>query len=156
MNPATVLIGVGNADRRDDGIGPAVARAAGRDLPDVRVVTCPAEATEILDAWDGYRLAVIVDAAVGGTPGRIRRCSPGDLTGASPVSSHDLNLARIWELGAALGRVPEVVEIVAVEVADTGHGVGLSPQVAAALPVAARLVAGIVLEQAQETPNQGS
>lgn len=154
MSPTTVLIGVGNVDRRDDGVGPAVARLAGRALPGVSVVTCPAEVTEILDAWSGFGLAVIIDAAAGGTPGRIRRCAPDELADPVPVSSHDLSLAQALHLGAALGRVPESVVVVAIDVADTGYGVGLSPVVAAALPEAARVVAGIVLDQTQETANQ--
>lgn len=154
MSRSAVLIGVGNVDRRDDGVGPAVAGLAGRSLPGVPVVTCPSEATQILDAWDGFGLAVVVDAVAGGSPGRVRQCAPAELAGAAPVSSHDLDLAGIWALGRALGRAPETLVVVAVDVADTGHGAGFSPAVAAALPEAASAVVSVVREHCQEAAHQ--
>ncbi len=48
----------------------AVAAVAALGRRGVRVVTCAAEPTAILDAWAGATLAVVVDAAAGGT----RRC----------------------------------------------------------------------------------
>ncbi len=60
---AAVVIGVGNTDRRDDGVGPAVAAEVAADCPaGVRVLTCAVEPTAILDAWDGADLAVVIDA----------------------------------------------------------------------------------------------
>lgn len=149
-----VVIGVGNPSRRDDGVGPAVAaRIAGRELPGVRVMQCPAEPTALLDAWEGADLAVVVDAVVGELPGRVRTCAPAELVEAHPVSSHDLGLARTYELAAVLGRAPQSLVVVAVDVADTGHGPGLSPSVAAALGEAERAVLRI-LQPGEETADQ--
>ncbi len=155
----SVVIGIGNDRRRDDGIGPAVAAAlAARPRPGLRVVACSGEPTEILEAWTGADLAVLVDGANGDTPGRIRRCAIEDLADVVPVSSHDLGLRQIYELGRALDRAPAALVVVAVDVADTGHGLGLSPAVAAALPEAVRLVEYLldaaVLEQAGEAADQ--
>ncbi len=72
----TVLIGVGNPYRRDDGIGPALAAAiAERELPGVTVLTGDAEPSRLLDAWHGAKLAVLVDAgcSVEPVPGRVHR-----------------------------------------------------------------------------------
>ena len=147
------MIGVGNPYRGDDGVGPAVAELVGRLFPGVRVLACPAEPTAILDAWAGAQLAVVVDAAVGDTPGRVRRCELGDLADPVGLSSHDLDLRQTFELGRALGRAPDSLVIVTVGALDTGHGTGLTDPVAAALPEAVRVVAA-VLEQAQETAHQ--
>ena len=143
-----VVIGVGNPDRRDDGVGPAVAAAVVAP-PGVAVLSCPAEPTALLDAWDGSELAVLIDAAVGGPPGRVRAGAIGELgVGAEkPVSSHDLSLSQTYELARALGRAPAALVVVTIDIADAGHGVGLSPQVAAALPEAVRLVECLVGEQ---------
>lgn len=139
---AAVVIGVGNTYRRDDGVGPAVAAAVeALRLPGVRVVHCAAETTAILDAWDGTGLAIVVDAAAGGTPGRVRHCGIGDFVDRPPVSSHELGLKQAHELAVVLGRAPDSIVVVTVDVSDTGHGVGLSPPVAAALPEAVRVVA---------------
>jgi hydrogenase maturation protease len=37
-------------------------------------------------------------------------------------------------LGEALGQIPDRLVVFTVDVADTGHGVGLSPAIAAAVP----------------------
>ncbi len=138
-----VVVGIGNDHRRDDGVGPAVATAlATHPLPGVRVLTCAAEPTAILDAWDGAALAVVIDAVAGPdtVPGRVRRCTAADLAGAGGISSHDLSLAQTYELGRVLGRAPGCLVVVAIDAADTGHGTGLSPAVAAAVPYAVELV----------------
>lgn len=152
MSRRVVVIGIGNEFRRDDGIGPAVA-AELADRPGMRVRVCQEEPAALLDAWDGAALAVVIDAADGGEPGRVRTCSLDDFAQAAPVSSHDLGLRQSYELGRALGRAPESVAVVTVDVADTGHGRGLSPPVAAALPEAVRAVL-IALEQSQESAHQ--
>ena len=150
-----VVIGIGNPLRRDDGIGPAVAASvAAHDLSGTPVLTCAAEPTALLDAWEGAALAVLIDAVAGDRPGRVRTCSLADLAEAAPVSSHDLGLRQAYELGRALGRAPESVVVVTVDIADTGHGQGLSPAVAAALPHAVRAVVALLGEQADESPPQ--
>jgi hydrogenase maturation protease len=135
----TVVVGIGNTYRRDDGVGPAVAAYIGeRALPGVRVLTGIEDPMNLLDAWSGAALAVLVDAAITPTPtpGRIHRVMAGDVTAAGGVSTHDLDITQALALGQALGRTPDQLVVFTVEVADTGHGVGLTPPVAAAVPEA--------------------
>lgn len=154
MNAAAVVIGIGNSFRRDDGIGPAVAGEIARQgLPGVRALSCAAEPTAILEAWQGANLAVLIDAAVDGRPGRVRQCTLDDVAEATPLSSHDLGLRQTFELGRALGRAPDSVIVVSVDVADTGHGEGLTAAVREALPEAVRAVLGI-LGKPQEAAHQ--
>jgi len=132
-----LVIGIGNAYRRDDGVGLAVAdEIAKRGIPDVRVVMAIGEPGAILDAWSGADLAVVVDAAMGegSTPGRIRRWTPGDVEGPAVVSSHALGLPQTYALGEALGQIPDRLVVFTVDTADVGNGVGLTPAVAAAVP----------------------
>ena len=140
-----VVIGIGNEFRRDDGIGPAVAAAVRRlDDVNVDVHTASDDPAVLLDAWDGAELAVIVDAAAGGdiTPGRLRRWTP-DQARPAAVSSHALDLSAVYALGQALGRTPERLVVFTVDAADVGHGDGLTPAVAAAVP---HVVSAIVAE----------
>ena len=172
MSRRVVVIGVGNPYRRDDGIGPAVA-AAVVGPPGVVVVSCPAEPTAILDAWEGARLAVLIDAAVGEPAGRVRAGTLDECTAPEkPVSSHDLSLSQTYELGRALGRAPDALVVVTIGIGmtsgismtsgigmtsgsgDAGYGIGLSPAVAAALPEAVRIVERLVAEQPQESGDQ--
>ena len=135
--PDTIVIGIGNDFRRDDGVGLTVAqRIAKRDLPDVRVVNGIGDPSALLDAWDGAARVVVVDAVTGAdtAPGRIRRWTARDLASTTVVSSHSLGLAQTYALGQALSRIPNELVVFTVDVADTDPGVGLTPAVAAAVP----------------------
>lgn len=140
----TVVIGLGNTYRRDDGVGVAVAAALDDlALPNVRVVTGIAEPMSLLEAWSGAALAMVIDAAVAApsVPGRVRRCILSHLVAApEALSSHSVDIRGAHALGLALGRVPDALVVFTVEVADTGHGIGLTPQVARAVPEVVRLV----------------
>mgnify|MGYP005817323421 FL=1 len=142
---SALVIGVGNEFRRDDGVGPAVVAEVDRlGLDGVRTVIIRGDTTELLDAWDGVEVTVIVDAAAGpgATPGRIRRWTPGDRHDGAAVSSHALDLPGTYALGQALGRLPRNLVVLTVDAADVGHGVSLTPPLAAAVPdVVATVVA---------------
>ncbi len=142
-----VLIGVGNAYRRDDGIGPALAAAiSAQSPPGVTVLTSDGEPSRLLDAWSGASLAVVVDAVCeSGVPGRIHRYfSPdgqrADWIPGAAASTHGLGVEEAVLLGQALDRLPERLVVFAVEASDTGYGPGLSRAVAACLPGLTRLV----------------
>jgi hydrogenase maturation protease len=143
----TVVIGIGNPFRNDDGIGPAVAaRIEEQRPPGVRVIISDGEPSGLLEAWDGADLAVVVDAIhrVPASPGSIHRLTAGQLeTGGTAASSHGLGVPDALRLGRALGRLPRRVVIFAVEAADTGAGTELSPPAAAALP---EVVAAVMAE----------
>jgi hydrogenase maturation protease len=143
MSGDVVVIGIGNSYRRDDGVGPAVAAAVdARAVPGFRVLSDAGDPCRILDAWADARLAVVVDGAVAtpSVPGRIHRCTINQLQGLSAVSSHGVDIATVLALGAALDRMPADVVVFAIEVTETGYGVGLSPRVAAAIPHAVAAV----------------
>lgn len=143
MTATAVVIGIGNSFRRDDGVGPVVAERIGRcGLPGVCVLTVTGEPAALLEAWSGTARAVVVDAAAGedSTPGRIRRWSAPDLDAGAVVSSHALGLAQTCALGEALDRMPGELVVFTVDVVDTGHGVGLTPAVAAAVPSAVETI----------------
>jgi hydrogenase maturation protease len=145
-----VVIGVGNEFRRDDGIGPEVlSRLHGQAADGVRLVASDGEPARMIEAWTGARLAVVIDAVLANPPPPAPSSPP---TSASPcpgrlhrivvdrtptpdvhtVSSHGLGLGQSVALARALDRMPERLIVHAVEVSDVGHGVGLTPAVAAA------------------------
>jgi hydrogenase maturation protease len=139
-----VVIGVGNAYRRDDGVGPAVAERL-RGRPDLEVATCEQEPSRLLDAWAGADLALVVDAvASGADPGTVHRFDASERAVPSSVfrgSTHALGVGEIVELARALGRLPRRVLVYGVEGGQFAAGDGLSPAVAAAVePLAAELL----------------
>jgi hydrogenase maturation protease len=132
-----VVIGVGNEFRRDDGIGPEVlSRLRGQAADHVHLMVCDGDPVAMIEAWTGASLAVVIDAVVADppVPGRLHRIAldRAGLADGRPVSSHGLGLGATVSLAQALGRMPGRLIIHAVEAADVGRGVGLSPAVAAA------------------------
>jgi hydrogenase maturation protease len=142
--PRAVLIGVGNSYRRDDGIGPAIVAAiAESQPPGVRLTVSAGEPSELLDAWSGVPLAVVVDAVLCDppAPGQIHRSTVNQAApGTASASTHGLGIPDAVRLAEALDRTPHQLVVFAVEAADVGFGLGLSPAVAASLPELTRAV----------------
>ena len=146
----TVLVGLGNPVRGDDAVGLLVAAAverllAGRPVPGMRVVTSTRGGFELIDLLAGAGRAVVVDCldVPEARPGRVRVLSLDEVAGcARLVGSHDIGLASAIELGRLVGvPMPERVEIIGIEAA-VGDRIeeGLSPEVAAAVPLVARWI----------------
>jgi len=140
------VIGIGNPDRGDDGIGRAVARwLRGRVPPTVEVLEHDGEVTVLLAALEGAAAVWLVDACVSGSPaGLVRRFDaaaaplPQEVFG---LSTHGLGLAEGVELARALDALPPRCIVYAVEGAAFDPGVPLSPAVAAAVAGAGGLIA---------------
>ncbi|WP_407686845.1 hydrogenase maturation protease [Mycobacterium sp. HUMS_1102779] len=154
MSAGVVVLGLGNAYRRDDGVGVAAAAAFERlALPGVEVRAAISDPMDLIEAWSGRDLAVVIDAVVTtpAVPGRVHRRAPADLDTGDGLSSHGPDVARAHALGRVLGRVPGALVVFTVEVADVGHGTGLSPRVAAAVP---DVVGRVVDEVSRPTANR--
>jgi hydrogenase maturation protease len=76
----------------------------------------------------------------GATAGKIRRWTPGDDDQPTVVSSHALGLPQTLALGQALGRVPQKLVVLTVDIEDVSQGLTLTPAVAAAVPTAVEAV----------------
>src|SRR5262245_61523511 len=124
--PGVVLvIGYGNELRRDDGIGPSVARElAALGLPQVRVWTLHQLVPELAGKLPEGRLAVFIDARTGPSRKRVtmERLSPSaDLEGFG----HWADPGALLTLASVYGRAPAAV-LVSVVGEDFGLGEGLS------------------------------
>ena len=144
----TVVLGVGESYRRDDGCGPRVVRALRDRLPPgVERIERVAETTALIDLWDGAGLAVVVDAMrSGASVGSIVRWEGEELRRASAervTSSHGLSVRDAYELGRALGRLPQRLVTYLIEAGELGPGETLSPEVAGAV---GRVAEAIVAE----------
>lgn len=136
----TVVIGLGNDYRGDDGAGPAVARALrGMGVPAIENGGDPAE---LIDAWAGADVAFVVDAARSADPpGTVRRHAGLAAAPAAPSSTHGLSLADAAELGGILGRLPRDLVVYTIAGQDFGLGDTLSAPVEAAVARLARTIA---------------
>ena len=142
-----VVIGVGNPDCGDDGVGPLVAqrlRAAG--LPDLLVREQSGEATALLDCLRDVDSVWMIDAATSGAPvGFVHRvdCTlESALPAQASTSSHGLGVAEAMALGRVLGVLPRVCILYAVEGAAFAPGASMAAAVLAAVDtVVARVTA---------------
>jgi hydrogenase maturation protease len=153
MTGGTIVIGVGNPYRRDDGVGPAVLtglHAAGLEhevgrAADPVLASSLGETAELIELWDGADLAIVVDAVLvptpeqagtgpAGRPGRVHRLVVHErpTERIRPASSHGLDFGEAVELARVLGRLPAKLVLYAIEVTDVSHGQGLTPAVALA------------------------
>ncbi|NJP88722.1 hydrogenase maturation protease [Nonomuraea sp. FMUSA5-5] len=136
----TVVIGLGNDYRGDDGAGLAAARVL-RDLG-VPAVENAGDPAELIEAWTGADVAVLVDAARSADPpGTVRRHDGVPWLSHGGASTHALSLADAVSLARALGRAPGRLVVYTVEGGDFALGRGLSEPVAAAVRALARTIA---------------
>lgn len=150
----TVVIGVGNEYRRDDGVGPLVlSLLEGRLPPGARLAHCPdGDPGDLVSTWENAERVIVVDAigVPGGRAGRVHRV----VVGAEPVfapettgGSHGLGLGTAVEFARALDRLPGTLIVYAIEGADYGMGAGVGPEAGRA---AAEVAAAIIAELADD------
>jgi hydrogenase maturation protease len=152
----SLVIGLGNPDRGDDGVGPAVARRVAQLAPDgIDVEEC-VEPGSLMDAWEGADAVVIVDAmASGRTPGAVTVVDavngPLPAKGWAIGGTHALGLLMLIDLARSLDRLPPRLKVVGVEIhAVPTEGPELSPAVSQAIEPAARAV--LQLLRAPDSP----
>jgi hydrogenase maturation protease len=132
-----LVLGIGNPDRGDDAVGRLVARSLRARAPaDVRISEQGGEAMALVAQLQSAQCAWLVDAAQSGAqPGTIHRidCSAVDVAlPAGTVSSHGFGVAEAVGLARALGMLPRVCVVYAIEAADFTAGAEPSAAVAAA------------------------
>lgn len=130
-----IVIGVGQSERQDDGVGPYIARGlARRGLP---AVVHEGEGTALLDLWQGRYACILVDAVAGALlAGTVRVFtdfqSPEFSDAAFVHSTHRLGVPEAIALGRALGRLPPRLAVIGITGAAFGFGSRLSEPVTAA------------------------
>ena len=140
-----MVVGIGNPDRGDDGVGLRIAsRLAGRLPPGVRLVVRGGDMLGLVQDWAAYDALICVDAAAPmGQPGRIHRldAAGGQLPpGVSLTSSHAFGLAEAIALARELQLLPRTVAVYALEGACFDAGAPMSLEVAAAVDGVAELI----------------
>lgn len=142
-----LVVGIGNPDRGDDGIGPLVARRLRGHLPQgVAIIERSGDTLALIDDWTGHDAVILIDAAAPGTaPGRIHRIDllndelPAEL---SLSSTHAFGVAEAVGLARALGLLPAHLIAYAIEGTSFDPGAPLSrPAAAAADEVVVRVAA---------------
>jgi hydrogenase maturation protease len=134
----TILIGIGNPFRRDDGIGVHIVRElkkrlAGENDEMIDILECSGEGVDLISNWEGYQNVYLFDAVMSHEkPGKVHYLQaaaqhiPSDFF---KYSSHAFSLAEAVELARVLDQLPPQLIVYGVEGEDFSHGEGLSPAV---------------------------
>jgi hydrogenase maturation protease len=145
-----LVIGYGNPLRADDGLGWQVAQqlTAEASSDDLMVIAAHQLTPELAEPISRARLVVFVDAREGDQPDRVESQLLDPIGDGSLAFSHDVNPPALLAMARALyGACPTAV-IVSVDGNDFGYGIGLSPQVQAALPAVIQQVRAILTNSA--------
>lgn len=136
----TLVIGIGNPLRSDDGLGVRAAQwLAAKDLPlGVQVEELGTPGWSLVNHLQGWQRVVLIDAVqMGEYPGTWRRMDARQtqlITQDQSVSLHEPGLAESLALAQTLNLMPEEVTVYGVEPACTGPGLELSPEIQKAIP----------------------
>ena len=147
----TLICGVGNKLKRDDGLGPfVIEQLEDTPMPEgVDVVDYGISGFKCALKLEGYSKVVFVDAISlpGFEPGRLHRLKiTKEKLMKSPklsdfsLSMHETDLERIMATAAVLNIYPDEVVIIGCEPSDTSVGLGLTKSVEAAVPKIIELV----------------
>ena len=119
----TLVIGVGNLLRTDDGVGIHIINRLIKLHPEIDALDAAMGSIEIIEAMRGYDRAVIVDAIeTGAKPGTMYRINLAN--GEKPPNithSHGTDIITTIQLGYRLypDEMPREIMLIAIEAEDT-------------------------------------
>ena len=130
----TVIIGVGNEYRSDDGLGVIIADKLSNINPNgTRILKQNGEPTLLMDSWKDADKAIVIDAiSSGASPGTVKRFDAVEKPLPSQLfhySTHSFSLADVIELARGLNRLPPSLIIYGIEGKNFTNGFKLSTEV---------------------------
>jgi hydrogenase maturation protease len=145
----TLVIGVGNTLRGDDGVGVRVAQElAGGPLPEgVAVIDGGTGGLDLLFELEQAERVILIDAAeMGCEPGEVR-VFPGEHVADAPgvrfSSTHGFGVAEVLALARSLGLEVEVT-VVGIQPVEVTYRDGLSETLASRVPEYVELATGLL------------
>jgi hydrogenase maturation protease len=148
------VIGCGNPNRCDDGVGGEVLRLlASRSLADdrshVKLLDAGTTGIAVLFAARGCRRLIVVDACrTGADPGAIFEVPGEELDDGDgpPLATHEFRWAHAIAAGRRVFRddFPAEVTVFLIEAESVDYGVGLGPRAAAAAAQVADRIAALL------------
>lgn len=138
----TLILGLGNTLRRDDGLGPAVIEGLqSQKLANADVQVGGQDGLTLLESIREYPRAIVIDAVDMGMPaGEVRIFAPGEVRVKSDsLSTHGFGLAEAMELMPMLDIQTEL-KIIGVQPESIEFGQGLGEKVSNSLGKVVELV----------------
>lgn len=158
MRPRVLVAGIGNIFLGDDGFGVEVIKELeGIALPDwVQIADYGIAGMHLAyDLMGGYDTTILLDATPHGRPPgtlSLIEADTEDLAASASIDAHGMQPEAVFRLLRLLGGDAGRVLIVGCEPACLDEGIGLSPEVAAAVPAAVRAVTELAWGTSPELP----
>lgn len=154
----TLVLGIGNILRKDDGVGVTVIdRLQEQELPPgVRLLDGGTAGIDLLTYLEGLDRLVIVDAMYAeGKPGDIKVLAGDDLRDRDIIlSGHYGRLSDILDMVGALWTRPDTVIIGIIPRDCESYEMGLTPEVANAVPLVIDMILTMLTHPASAGPFQ--
>lgn len=130
----TIIIGIGNEFRRDDGVGILIARELKKLSSDsFDVIESSGDGGKLLQLWEDYKFVIVIDAVHSGSAaGKIYKFNISEEVLPAQFfkfSSHTFSIAESIELARKLKQLPHRLIIFGIEGSDFTEGLGLSSKV---------------------------
>ncbi|GAB6183995.1 hydrogenase maturation protease [Thermodesulfovibrio hydrogeniphilus] len=133
----TIVIGIGNPNFKDDGVGLKIVEAFENKVPTIKLLNI---SFELIDSMLGYDRAIIVDGVkTGREPGSILEFTSDYWEKVYASGTHSLSIFELIRIGYSVypDEMPKDIKIIGVEVEDVETlSRECSPSVEAAIPEA--------------------
>lgn len=153
VQSGTLVLGVGNTILTDEGVGPWVVehlRSLNPEAPGITWLDGGTLSFTIATDVENAENLIIVDATeLHAEPGTVRVFVDDDMDrmlGGHGRSIHEVGLMDLLNIARLTERYPQRRALVGIQPATIDWGTEPSPAVAAAMPEAARAVAGLIKE----------
>lgn len=146
-----LVLGVGNALLRDDGVGLRLLSDLSREGlaldGEVEFLDGGTQGLALLDRIAGRHALLILDAVkLGAAPGAVHALREWREWGTRSSTAHESNVSELLAVSSLLGECPEQVAIVGIEPHRIATGTELSEIVVQALPPALEAARGLLVE----------
>ncbi|MFJ9784268.1 hydrogenase maturation protease [Amycolatopsis sp. NPDC101161] len=158
MRPRVLVAGIGNIFLSDDGFGVEVIKELEQaELPPwVQIADYGIAGMHLAyDLMGGYDTTILLDATPHGrVPGTLSliEADTEDLATAASIDAHGMRPDAVFRLLRLLGGDAGRVLLVGCEPACLDEGIGLSPEVTAAIPAAVRAVTELAWGTSPQLP----
>jgi hydrogenase maturation protease len=141
--PTSVVIGIGNEYRSDDGVGMTIVRTLNEqsqpdDLAVSYIEAGMVDGASLIDYWSTDNRVIIIDAvssgAQAGTLYHFDALAEQLPTSVSFGDTHGFGVTEAVMLATMLKQLPAALHVYAIEGEDFSTGLGLSPTLQEALP----------------------
>lgn len=145
----TLVLGIGNLLRKDDGFGIHVlGRLQSADLPpQVILLDGGTAGIDLVTYLEDIDRLIIVDAVLAeGRPGDVKTLSAGDISGDFFIPGHYGRLADILDMTGVLWKRPDTVVVGVIPKDCESYEIGLSPEVSGAIDEVVRIITRLTLQ----------